>query len=65
MILFDEGGKKMAVNKSMFVVGIILVIVTAAIFLFVDQDLGITPTVLGIIGIVSIGASGYRPMKKK
>ena len=52
-------------NKPMFWVGIILIIVTAAMFLFVEEDIGIFPIVLGIIGIACIGASKYRPMKKK
>ena len=53
----------MAVNKPMFVVGILLIIATAAMFLFVEQDLGISPIVLGIIGIVLIGVSNYRPLQ--
>ena len=46
----------------MFVVGILLIIATVAMFLFVEEDLGITPIVLGIIGIVMIGVSKYRPL---
>ena len=37
--------KKMAVNKPMFVVGILLIIAAAAMFLFVEQDLGVSPIV--------------------
>ena len=54
----------MKVNKPMFVVGILLIIATAAMFLFVEKDLGLSPIVLGIIGIVMMGASKYRPMQK-
>lgn len=53
----------MAVNILMFIVGILLMIATVVIFLFVEQDLGISPIVLGIIGIVMIGVSNYRPLK--
>ena len=53
----------MTVNKPMLVVGILLIIATAVMFLFVEQDLGISPIVLGIIGIVMIGASNYRPLQ--
>ena len=54
----------MVENKQMFVIGIILTIVTAAIFLFVENDGGISPMVLGIIGITMIGASKYKPVQK-
>lgn len=50
-------------NKIMFGVGILLIIVVAVMFLFVEEDIGISPIVLGIIGIVIIGASKYRPLK--
>ena len=52
----------MAVNKPMFVVGLLLII-AAAMFLFVEQDLGVSPIVLGVIGIVMIGVSNYRLLK--
>ena len=54
----------MVVNKQMFVIGIILILATAAIFLFVENDVGISPMVLGIIGITMIGASNYKPLQK-
>jgi len=53
----------MTVNKPMLVVGILLIISTVAMFLFVEQDLGLSPIILGIIGIVMIGASNYRPLQ--
>jgi len=53
----------MDINKPMLVVGILLMIVAAAMFLFVKQDLGLSPIVLGIFGIVMIGASNYRPLQ--
>ncbi len=53
----------MTVNKSMFVVGILLIIATVVMFLFVEQDLGITTIVLGIIGTVMTGASNYKPLQ--
>jgi cell division protein FtsW (lipid II flippase) len=54
----------MVENKQMFVIGIILILATAAIFLFVENDVGISPMVLGIIGITMIGASNYKPLQK-
>ena len=51
------------VNKSMFWVGLILIIITAAALLFVEKDLGAWPIFMGVLGIVAIGASKYRPVK--
>ena len=50
-------------NKIGFYIGIILIIVAA--ILFAGNFLGDStfPIVLGILGIVAIGASKYRPMK--
>ena len=56
------GGKKM--NKAMFAVGILVMIAVAAVFLFVEEDLGVAPIVLGIFGITTIGASQYRPLEE-
>ncbi len=53
----------MTVNKPMFVVGILLIIATVVMFLFVEQDLGITTIVLGIIGTIMTGASNYKPLQ--
>lgn len=53
------------VNKIMFYAGIVL-IVMAAISLIVNfLDDGASPIVLGILGIVFIGASKYRPLEGK
>jgi hypothetical protein len=52
----------MAMNKPMFVVGMLLMIITVAMFLFVEQDLGITPIVLMVIGIAMLGASNIKPL---
>jgi len=51
----------MTVNKAMFVVGILLIITTVVMFLFIERDLGISTIVLGIIGTVMTGASNYKP----
>ncbi len=56
-----QKGKK--VNKSMFWIGIVMIVITAISLLTVKEDLGRWPVMLGFLGIVSIGASGYRPMK--
>jgi hypothetical protein len=47
----------------MFWVGIALIVISA-ILLAVTDDSGISPIILGIIGIVFMGASKYRPMKR-
>ena len=49
-------------NKIVFYTGMVLIIVAA--ILLAGNFLGSTsPIVLGILGIVAIGASKYRPMK--
>ena len=50
------------VNKPMFWIGIAVVVATAIALVFVEKDLGIVPMVMGILGIVFVGASRYRPM---
>jgi predicted membrane protein len=52
-------------NKPMFWVGIAIIVIAAILLLTVKEDLGIWPITMGIIGIVFIGASKYRPMKQK
>jgi hypothetical protein len=47
----------------MFIAGILMILATAAILLFVEKDLGTLPIVLGIIGISMMGASNYRLLK--
>ena len=49
----------------MFGVGIILIVIT--VILLLGNFLGDStfPIVLGVLGIISIGASQYRPMKLK
>ncbi len=47
----------------MFWVGIAMIAIAAVSLLTVEKDLGMSPTIIGIMGIVFIGASKYRPMK--
>jgi len=49
----------------MFYVGIILIIITALLLLGNYTGESISPIVLGVIGIVFIGASKYRLLEKK
>ncbi|MFH0832306.1 MAG: hypothetical protein V1900_01100 [Candidatus Aenigmatarchaeota archaeon] len=51
-------------NKPMFWVGIALIAITALALLFVKEGLGVFPAFFGLLGIIMIGASAYRPMKK-
>jgi len=55
--------KTKKVNKPMFWVGLAMIVIAAILLLTVEKDLGMSPMILGIIGIVSIGASKYRPLK--
>ena len=57
--------KKLSMNKPMFWIGIAILVVVAIAFIFVEEDLGAAPIVFMIIGIVCMGASQYKPMKKK
>ena len=50
-------------NKPMFWVGITMMAIAAILFLTVEKDLGLSPMILGFLGLISIGASRYRPMK--
>jgi hypothetical protein len=51
-------------NKIMFVVGIMIIIASALLFVFIDtKELGGSITVLLIIGIVLAGASKFRILK--
>ena len=51
-------------NRIMFVIGILMVVASAFLFLFVGtKELGSSPIVLGIIGILFIGASKFRILK--
>ena len=51
------------VNKPMFWVGIVMIAIAAVSLLTVKEDLGTWPIILAFLGLVSIGASKYRPMK--
>ena len=55
--------KTKKVNKPMFWAGLGPILISAGSLLFVQKDLGLWPMLTGIFGIVSIGASKYRPMK--
>ena len=63
-------GKRIVINKTMFAVGLIVVLLAALMVFcqercFLGVDLESWPAVLGIIGIGMISASQYRPMKQK
>lgn len=49
----------------MFYIGIILVVITAILLLGKFFGESTSPIVLGILGIVFIGASKYRPLEGK
>ncbi len=50
-------------NEIMFWIGIAIIVITAILLLTVKED--ITLGTMGILGIIFIGASGYRPMAQK
>ena len=51
------------VNKTMFWIGITMIVTVAVLLLTVKVDLGVWPMFIGFMGIVLIGASKYRPLK--
>jgi hypothetical protein len=52
-------------NKPMFWIGIIVIVVAAILLLGDFLSDSSFPIIFGIIGIVFIGASKYRPLKQK
>ena len=63
-------GKKIKINKMMFVVGLIIALVAALMEFcqercFLGVDLEGWPMVLGIIGIGLIATSNFIPIKQK
>jgi len=63
-------GKKIKINKMMFVVGLIIALVAALMEFcqercFLGVDLEGWPMVLGIIGIGLIATSNFTPMKQR
>jgi FtsH-binding integral membrane protein len=51
-------------NKPMFWIGIAIVAITVILLLIGGKELRIWPIPIGIMGIVFIGTSRYRPLKK-
>ncbi len=63
-------GKRIVINKTMFVAGLIMALLAALMMFcqercFLGVDLESWPAVLGIIGIVFIATSQFTPMKQK
>jgi len=56
--------KTIKINKLMFWIGIIIVVITVILLLAGEEELRIWPIPFGIMGIVFIGTSRYRPLKK-
>jgi hypothetical protein len=50
-------------NKPLFWIGIAIIVITAILLLIVKEDIPLG--IIGILGILFIGASEYRPMKQK
>jgi uncharacterized membrane protein HdeD (DUF308 family) len=50
-------------NKLMFYAGILLVIISAILLLGNYMGESTFPTILGALGVIFIGASGYRLLK--
>ncbi|MDP7180149.1 MAG: hypothetical protein QF824_02685 [Candidatus Woesearchaeota archaeon] len=51
-------------NKSMFWIGITMIVITGILLLTVKGDLG-GWTFMGLLGIIFMGASKYRPLVSK
>jgi hypothetical protein len=52
-------------NKTMFWVGIVFIIIATILLLGNFMGDSAFPVVLGLLGIISIGSSQYKPMKQK
>jgi len=52
-------------NKITFWIGIAKIVMAAILLLTVEEDLGMWPLSMVILGIVFISASGYKPMTQK
>ena len=68
--LAHKKGLKIKINKTMFEVGLIIALVAALMTFcqercFLRVDLEGWPTILGIVGIGLIAASGFQPLKRK
>ena len=50
-------------NKPMFWIGIVIVAITVVLILTAEEELWMWVVPFMIMGIVFIGASGYRPLK--
>ena len=50
-------------NKPMFWIGIVIVAITVVLILTAKEELWMWAVPFMIMGIVFIGASGYRPLK--
>jgi len=52
-------------KKMMFWIGLILVVIAAVLLIGNFMGDSTFPPILGLLGVILIGASGYKPMKKK
>jgi len=51
-------------NKTMFWIGMAMILITSILLLTVKGDLG-GLTFLGFLGLIFVGASKYRPLESK
>jgi len=51
-------------NKTMFWIGIAIILIVSILLLIVKEDSGVWPIVMAIIAIGMIGVSKYRPIKQ-
>jgi len=52
-------------NRIMFWVGIVFIVMAAILLLGNFMGDSTFPIILGVLGIIALGASQYRPMKQK
>ncbi len=55
----------MDMNKVMLWIGIVVVVITAGLLLFVEEDLSGLPYILFFVGVGLMGGSQYRPLRSK
>ncbi len=52
-------------DKVMLWSGVVIMVITAGLLLFVEEDLSGLPYILFFVGIGLMGASQYRPLKSR
>ncbi len=55
----------MNMSRAMLWIGIVIMVITAGLLLFVEEDLSGLPYILFFVGIGLMGGSQYHPLRSK